>query len=442
MFLSCSKTTFLNTKPNASLIVPSSISDFQALLDNDVIMNGAGNNGITPSLGEAGATDYYFPPNFFYILPLQQQNEYIWATDPYPAEYLNDWDYPYRAVFTANSALDGLSQISPNSSDLSAYNNVKGSALFYRAFSFYNLAQAFAVPYDSSTASTDLGIPLRLTSDVNEKIYRSTILQTYNQVISDIKASTSLLPVIPLYGTRPCRGAAFALLARTYQTMSDFRNALLYSDSCLQINNTLIDYNTLNLSARYPIQRFNQENLFNCTIINNELFALPVVDSILLNSYQPNDLRPSVYFGNLLGYVYFGKSYDGSSSLYSGIAVDEVYLIHAEANARLGNAQDAINDLNTLLTKRFVTNSYTPYTTTNADSAVSIILTERRKELLLRGLRWTDLRRLNNNPIYAVTLARASKGQTYTLPPNDPRYTWLIPDPVINANPGMQQNAR
>jgi tetratricopeptide (TPR) repeat protein len=442
IFLSCSKTAFLNTKPNASLVVPSSISDYQALLDDDVTMNGAGNNGVSPALGEAGSTDYYFPVRFFHILTAQQVNEYTWSNDPYPGSYLNDWDYPYRAIFTANSALDGLASINPDNEYLAAYNNVKGSAYFFRAFNFYTLAQVFALPYDSSTASTNLGIPLRLSSDINEKIFRATISQTYSQIISDLKASIPLLPVTPLYGTRPCLGAAYALLARTYQTMGNYTNALLYADSCLQIDNTLIDYNTLNMNALYPIPRFNVENLFDCTMVHNTLLTLSVIDSGLLSSYNANDLRPDAFFYSFLGATYYGQSYDGSYNPYSGIATDEVYLIRAESYARLGQVQNAMNDLNTLLVKRYTTNTYTPYNIATADSALKVILLERRKELIFRGLRWTDLRRLNTYPEFAVVLTRLSEGNTYTLSPGDPRYTWLIPDPVINANPGMEQNSR
>ena len=60
----------------------------------------------------------------------------------------------------------------------------------------------------------------------------------------------------------------------------------------------------------------------------------------------------------------------------------------------------------------------------------------------MRGLRWTDLRRLNRDPRYAVTLTRSINGTTYMLPPNDARYVYPIPDAVIAANPGMEQNVR
>ena len=69
-------------------------------------------------------------------------------------------------------------------------------------------------------------------------------------------------------------------------------------------------------------------------------------------------------------------------------------------------------------------------------------LIERRKELLYRGLRWTDLRRLNKETGRQTLLQRTIAGQSYSLPASDPRYTLLIPDNVISFNPGMHQNPR
>ena len=71
---------------------------------------------------------------------------------------------------------------------------------------------------------------------------------------------------------------------------------------------------------------------------------------------------------------------------------------------------------------------------------MALILLERRKELLMRGLRWMDLKRLNMEGA-AITLTRTVNGQVYTLPPNDLRYALPIPEDVI-AISGMQQNPR
>tara|TARA_R110002033_G_scaffold36621_1_gene75228 strand:+ start:3737 stop:3916 length:180 start_codon:yes stop_codon:yes gene_type:complete len=57
-----------------------------------------------------------------------------------------------------------------------------------------------------------------------------------------------------------------------------------------------------------------------------------------------------------------------------------------------------------------------------------------------RGLRWQDIRRLNKEGA-GITLTRTLKGENYTLPPNDPRYIFPIPDDEI-ALSGIKQNVR
>ncbi len=57
----------------------------------------------------------------------------------------------------------------------------------------------------------------------------------------------------------------------------------------------------------------------------------------------------------------------------------------------------------------------------------------------MRGLRWTDLRRLNREPRYAISLERTVLGQPYNLPPNHQHYTFPIPDDIISLS-GMPQN--
>ena len=447
LLFGCTKSSFLAVRPDNALVVPATLKDVQALLDNDFVMNGLGSYGLIPGIGETGADDYFVTDGDYTgsLLPLYR-NCYTWAKSVYAGEEIPDWNLPYRCVFYSNLALDALDRINPDNAGQEAWNNAKGSALFYRAHMFYQLAQVFAPAYDASTAAAAEGIPLRLQADINEKIERSTVAQTYGQVTGDLEKAIPLLPVQPLYKTRPSKPAAYALLARVYLAMEDYNNALLYADSCLQLYNALLDYNTISRDEFFPFNKFNEEVLFSSMILSVDL--LPVtptlnrVDTNLYGQYDKNDLRKLLFFKDIDGLMSFCGTYDEEYYLFGGLATDEVLLIRAECLARAGRTGEALRDLNTLLSKRYEVGTFVPVTATDPEDALRKIVKERRKELLMRGLRWTDLRRLNKDPRFAKDIERVVDGNIYRLPANDPRYVYPIPDKVISFNPGMVQNER
>lgn len=444
-FMACSKSTFLDVRPNQSLVVPENIEDLQALLDNDQVMNGSGVGGIVPSLGELACTDYYVNEDFLNSVPVLEKNVYTWQKDVFNGEHINDWNLPYRAVFYANVALDGVDKIAVSTENETAWKNVKGSALFYRSFMFYQLAQIFAPPYDSSSAEHDYGVPLRMKADVNESIQRATLQQTYDRITDDLKEAIPLLPEKPLYTTRPSKSSCYAMLSKVYLTTGDYRKALVYADSCLQIQPELLDYNTLDFSATFPVPQFNEETIFYSILVWHDLISAysEGMDKELYDSYADNDTRKNVFFteGSTPGSIVFKGSYT-NDYLFAGLATDEIYLTRAECYVRTGNISAALNDLNGLLVKRYKTGTFIPITTNNTDEVLSLIIAERRKELVMRGIRWTDLRRLNKDERFATTLNRKVDNADYSLPPNDARYTYPIPDEVIAFNPGMPQNER
>lgn len=437
LLFSCKK-SWLDVKPRDSQVVPTTIADAQALLDDN------GNINILYAGEELSSDDYQLEYTTWLGIPVAgYRNYYIWASDIWEGVVASDWSGYYKQVFNANVALDALRKVRPNATNNLSYNTAKGHSLFIRGLAHYNLSNSFGQPYASQTADAALGIPLRLGSDVNDIATRSSVAKTYQQIISDLKESVALLPNTPVFTTRPSKTAAYALLARVYLQMGDYGNAELYADSCLQIKNSLIDFNALSLTSTAPIVRDNIETIYYLDLQNahNLRPGNLIVPSNIYQFYQTSDLRKDIYFYTLNGKLTRKASYTGTTGAFGGLAVDEQYLIRAEARARLGRTAGAMGDLNTLLVKRFKTGTFIPLVAANADAALSIILNERRKELIYRGLRWSDLRRLNLDPRFAVTLTRTLNGITYILPPNDKRFTFPIPEIEIRAY-GMPQNER
>jgi tetratricopeptide (TPR) repeat protein len=439
----CSKENdFLNAKPNQSLAIPRTLTDIQLLLNDESLFN---TNDPT-SLGEMLTDEFYVPTSSYLSLTTMQQNAYIFASQIYdPSKIVSEWNSPYGQVYYANTALEYLPKVSFDVNQQNLYNQLKGTAMFYRAIAFYNIVQTFALPYSSTTASMELGIPLRLTSDINVPSARSNEKQCYDQIISDLQSAYSLLPAIASTPTHPSQLAVTAFLARIELAIGNYNDALNFANQSLGLFHTLTDYNsltpgTLSISA----SSFLSEDIYHTTLCAEALNLtnyVSIINPTLYSSYTTNDLRKTVFYILNSGLPYFRGTYDYKTYTYSGIATDELYLIRAECYARAGNTTAALSDLNTLLITRWKTGTFIPFTATSPTDALNQILNERKKELVFRGTRWTDLRRLNQDSNYALTITHVINNTSYSLPPNSPLYAFPIPSAEIQLG-GIQQNQR
>lgn len=441
--ISCKK-EFLEKKASSNIIVPTTLADMRALLNNEAVI------AETPRLGEIACTDFYLEDaTLNSLIGNELRNGYTWQRDIYAGTIgITDWNTPYQQILIANIVLEGLEKIPVSASNQKEWQSVRGAAFFYRARAFYNLAETFCLPYDPQSAITNLGIPLKLTSDINSKVSRSSLQASYDQVLSDLGQATALLSETVLLPNRlqPTKLAAWALEARIHLAMRNYSIAGKYADSVLSKYNKLIDFNTLNAAVNNSINFQNDETVLQSgynqsTDVLRTLFNTTQVDPTLYGSYGNNDLRRTIFFKlNPSGKPYMKGCYSGTTVYFTGLAVDELYLIRAEAKARNNDRDGCLSDLNALLVKRYKTGTFTALTALTPEEALSIVLQERRKELIFRGLRWSDLRRLNRDGAN-ITLTRVANGQSYSLPPNDPRYAMPIPDDEI-AFSGITQNQR
>jgi SusD family. len=440
MLVSCRKSS-LERKPDQQLVVPSTLNDFEALLNNTTTVFGV--NYLTSA--EISAADYDITDDDYNALSsARTRNLYAWKPDIYEgSQNVPEWDKPYQQVFYCNIVLDGLSAIDVNSQIKAAFDNVKGKALFNRGYAFYNLLQVFAPGY-TSEAKNMPGIPLRVTADINVKTTRASLEASYMQAIADLKVSLDLLPEKQPYLTQPSKAAAAALLAKMYLTIGNYQAAEEFADRALAMSPVLLDLNHINVVAAFPFDLMNNETLFFRGIPADATFNAPMckIRSSLYEQYQEGDLRKQAFFQkNPDQTVSFKGNYTGSRGLFTGLAWDEVYLIKAEAAARNKDSEAAMRALNTLLKTRWETGKFTEYQIDDPDEALMIILKERRKELLMRGIRWSDLKRLNAHGGQQIILERTINGRLQRLMPGDPKYNMPIPDQVI-ALTGISQNER
>lgn len=435
--ISCEK--YLNIQSNDRLVVPGDLESFQKLLDNSAIMNLR-----LCGFGETSSDDYYIMDETFNTFTFVQQNTYIW--DNYDYNYPNDWGNAYEPVYVSNLTLERLQKVERDEKNSDQWDEVYGAALFFRANQYLSLLWTFAKAYDPNTAKDDLGIVLRQSADLNEKSVRSSVEEGYNKVISDARISTEKLPETSTHVMRPNKLAGYGLLARAYLSMAKYDSAYYYADLILKTKNELLDLNDSNdvvITRNFPFGQFNKE-----TIFYNELLAqVPLlvnnarIDTALYALYDDNDLRKDAYFNvTTNGQITFKGSHSGSQTLFGGLTVAEMYLIRAECSARKGMVVEALQDLNTVLQSRYRSGTFTPSTNSNMQEILQLILIERRKELMFRGLRWIDIKRLNLVG-YEIELKRLINGQEYVLIPNENRFALPLPMDVIQQT-GIQQNPK
>lgn len=438
--ISCTQKKLLEADPISNSSTINTLNDCKGLLNNKTLFN------ETPVLGEISSDCYYINPLYGNLLSKPEQNAYTWQVDIFEGQRnVPDYSIPYTQVHIANQVLAALPRIKVSDVELSEKNNIEGTACFLRAYAFYNLLQLFAGPYEGSTAMTDNGIALPLTPDIDAVYARASIKASYDRVITDLLHAKKLL-IDQVYHDQPSKPAAAALLARVYLSMRDYPNAGAYADSCLQFYSKLMNYNSLDLSAALPIPYLNDEILYNSNLLSSNYIIRARTslycraDTVLFASYTFNDLRKEVFFSIPKNSPVYKASYSGNMYAFSGLATDEIYLIRAECKARAGNIRGALQDVNTLLENRFKAGTYQPYRMAPPQEVLKLIIEERKKELVFRGLRFTDLRRLNKEGA-DIWLTRLVNGKLYQLAPNDLRYTLPIPDDAL-AGSQIVQNPR
>lgn len=425
---------YLDLKGNNTLVVPTSLDDFQAVLNNAPLIN----QQITPSLIETWADDYFILPSLFETYQADFKELYVWNIDQ--INHPNDWSTAYRPIYYANFCLEGLPKIERTEANKEQYDNIKGTSLFFRAYFYLKLLWAYAPAYDEATASTDIGIVLKEDTDFNTPSVRSSVEEGYAKVLRETKEALDLLPELATYPTQPSKLAAHALLARAYLSMRKYEEALLHSDQALKIYDGLMDYNKaedgVNANVSIPFKKYNKETIFYTEINAFQGFFYANsrggrIDTVLFNTYEEYDLRKQLYFVKSGDYYETRATYTETNFRYfSGLAFDELYLIRAECKARLKDIDSAMQDLNYLLKHRYDhTQPFLEKIALDEKQALDIILLERRKSLIFRGLRWMDIKRLNKEG-YKISIIRNIAGKEYFLVPDDPRFVIPLPDDI------------
>lgn len=443
--LSASCKKYLEAKPNDQLTTPNNITALQALLDNGQYMN-----GCSPSSGQAAADEFYLLQSTYDSRTSLVQQSYLWnmqGQSDYNFTNVKDWGNLYYSIYEANVCLTEIDKIAKTTLNERQWDNVKGAAYFFRARSFLQLAWVYCKAFNEQTAKQDMGIILRLNADFNSPSFRSTVWNTYQQIIEDFKSAENYLPDLSPIPLRPSKAAVYGYLARTYLSMREYDSAYKYSNTCLGIYDTLIDYNDatqVTPSDKFPFQDLNPEvihqSYMNSVSINSISQKNAQIDTLLFDSYDNNDIRKSAFFSKTALGINFKGSYNARTAWFTGLTTAEMFLTRAECFARSGAISSAMADLNHLLESRWKKGTFSPLTALDKEDALNLILQERRKELLFRDLRWIDIKRLNLEG-RNIAIKRIINGQEYVLAPNDNRFAIPLPTDIVSLT-GIVQNTQ
>ncbi len=414
--------------------------------------------------------------------PLYFSFTYTHSPDQANARYF--WYISYKIINGANTAIEIINKSSSLNDD---QKQLLGENLFLRAFCTFNLARLYAKPYAISNPDTDLGVILRRsTSEPGEKA-RATIAETYNSVIDDLVEAEKLMNK-PRGKEFASKEAAWALLSRVYLYMNDYDNAIKYSslviDSkkyTLETAETFPNYfatainnnETIWLIAFTPLDNRGKGGSIASMLYSDgnsgwgEEFASPSYRALL--QQNPNDVRKNYIVtstnesgkielknGIEVHYITKFSFQDGDPNLASPVMfrLAEMYLNRAEAYAKKGSDALALSDVNEIRKNRGLESNLFE-TVPAGQTALQVVLNERRLELAFEGHRFYDVFRNKLNMDrsywgYHIAGLNVNQIDLNTPPPatisnliinwDSPSILYYIPIDEINANKLCIQN--
>ncbi|MCK0131637.1 RagB/SusD family nutrient uptake outer membrane protein [Flavobacteriaceae bacterium F08102] len=429
-FYSCDE-EFLEVVPKG-IILPENVADYEAILNSPTLIQTVPINLIDFTDDVVNSIDV--------VNQSSKANGYFWRPILNTNEKVNPdvWGPLYRSIYNTNVIINGV--VDANNGTVEEKNSILAEALVTRANIYLDLLTVFAKAYDPATAASDYGLPMPTSTDVTDKApERLSLEETLNAMIVDVKEAIDMLPLTNINRYRVTKYAAYGLLSRIYLYMHDFTNAEIYTNLALEAPYTLLDYNDIAASGEEPNYDLNPEVLWQRQGVDGAGPTFMIYSDDLNSYFDDTDLRYellTVVNNDGLGRSSFPGRYNFGSTF------PEMLLTKAELLARAGNYLDAMDIVNELRSHRIKTADYVDQVANSGPEALELVLNERRRELAFSGLRWFDMKRLDQEGrMPAVTRINPDTMEVEaTLAPGSSNYTFQIPIRVQKFNPDMPLN--
>lgn len=378
----------------------------------------------------------------------------------------NVWTAQYSAINASNiliSKLNGTTIISD-----SLAKTYIGEAKFIRALSYLSLVQTYAKPYNLDKNVP--GVPLRLTaitSAGNNNLARSSIAEVYTQILKDLNEAEISLPnahaTAFLNVSRAKKSSAIALKTRVYLIQGDYANVskesakLVSASSPFQyVSGSVTHKLETNFITIFGGSYTGSEAIFSIPFANSTTETPPAQSSLaytyvgqpilFLNPAgiventvfsNPADARSTLIITNSARQKLLKKFAISTAPFRDYVPViryAEILLNYAEATANMNNLITATTLLKAVRNRSNPSFIFDENDLKTKESLLSLIMTERRIELLGEGFRLQDLQR----KVQALPAKTGTIGSAPSVLVTAGNYIWPIPSSEISTNSLIQ----
>ncbi|HWZ14694.1 MAG TPA: RagB/SusD family nutrient uptake outer membrane protein [Mucilaginibacter sp.] len=387
------------------------------------------------------------------------------SVSPTSSEVASLWTQCYATINDCNLFIDGMKTYGTPVVGTALAANYIGEAKFVRALSYYALLQMYCQAYSVNAGATP-GVPLRLTGNSaygNYALAPATVAQVYAQVISDLNAAETALPLAyytsgttldPVSNTtRAHVNSAIAVKTRVYLAMGQYANVVTEANKIVSGTAPFTAPTGVpfalqaNIANVFKSPYATTESVFSAPFSNASTVDQPGGQSALADYY--NSTGTGEFYLNTSSALFTDPTWKATDARRGFIAVvsgksrltkwplgapyldwanimrySEVLLNLAEARVNLNGPTDpqAIALLNAV---RQRSDPSTVFVTATLPS----IYEERNIEFLGEGLRWADLLRLG--------LPIPAKGSVAAIAVGgfNSSYIWPMSGPEQSTNP-------
>lgn len=388
------------------------------------------------------------------------------------------WSITYDAINNSNSIIKNIKGMS---GDENTKKRIEGQAYATRGYMYLLLASHYSFAIDKDPQAVCVPIYTEPTETSDQALTgkaASNVTEVYDQAVNDLKKAVELIPEDYSHGSSAVdqykidHVVALGLLARASLYARQWQDAYDYANKALQAHPYLMteaEYKagfsdcsnkewiwsfSPTLDDKLPGYNFHfkdattEGSFYQSLCVDPNfanLFSADDYRGDLYKTWQPTERSGGVYF--LVNEKFKFKDIVNQLGDLVMMRTSEMYLIKAEAAARLGLTPEAQQALQTLQNAR-MKDGKAPTVTETGDELIKEIWLERRKELFGEGFALTDIIR-NQQAVSRVSYLKIEKGITYkghyvsnfpdgtAFVPNSKYYLYRIPQSEELQNPDL-----